>query len=428
MQAQPISAFSGPVRRRSVYYLSGFDPKGAAHYHALYRNEAVKQALVSGMSIEVGHRKKTAEGNAFWQVTAHNPEGPEGLRELVETSYEFLHWDDIVRDHWPRSQLRLRWIIITTTWLNLRHGALRSMLKLAWPPVVALFSPFALMFAMLLVLPLLTALVFSGTSALLGVWGAGTLTCITVAVGIRAGRRLEKKYSMFWLMRSYAFTAQQARGRVPALDARLTQHANTLLNRLASNEDDEILVVGHSSGTIMAVSILAKALRLDPQLGACGPVVSLLTLGQCTPLLGCLPQAQAFRDDLQLLATAQGIDWIDFTAPPDGCCFALVDPVAACGINDAAQQENRPKLLSPRFAEMFEPSDYAAISSDKLKIHFQYLMASSKPVLYDYFSITAGNTTLAKRFSEQTSITDYKGLKLIKSNDKRPAKSSSVGS
>lgn len=414
MQPRSISASTGQVRRRSVFYLSGFDPKGAAHYHALYRDEAAKQAQVSGMSVEVGRRKKTAQGDAFWQVTAHNPEGPEDPDDPVETRYEFLRWDDIVRDHWPRNQVRLRWDIVTTTWLNLRHGALWRMLKLAWPPVVALFSPFVLLFAMLLGLPLLAALVFSMASASLGVWGAGALTGIAVAAGVQAGRRLEKKYSMFWLMRSYAFTALQAQGRVPALDARLSQHANTLLNRLASNEDDEILVVAHSSGTMMAVSMLAKALRLDPQLGARGPVVSFLTLGQWMPLLGCLPQAQAFRDDLQLLATARGIDWIDFTAPPDGCCFALVDPVAACGISDAARQENRPKLLSPRFAEMFEPSDYAAIRADKFRIHFQYLMASSKPVSYDYFAMTAGAMTLAERFSAHPGINNYKGFRLFK--------------
>ena len=413
MQTPPTSLLTGQVRRRCVFYISGFDPKGAAHYHALYRDEAAKQAQVSGMSVEVGRRKKTAEGNAFWQVTAHNTEGPEDPDDPVETRYEFLRWDDIVREHWPRNPVRLRWDIVTTTWLNLRHGALWRMLKLAWPPVVALVSPFVLLFAMLLGLPILAALVFSLASASLGAWSAGALTCIAVAAGVQAGRWLEKKYSMFWLMRSYAFTAQQAQGRVPALDARLSQHANTLLNRLANNEDDEILVVAHSSGTMMAASMLAKALRLDPQLGARGPVVSFLTLGQWMPLLGCLPQAQAFRDDLQLLATARGIDWIDFTAPPDGCCFALVDPVAACGISNAARQEDRPKLLSPRFAEMFEPSDYAAIRSDKFRIHFQYLMASSKPVSYDYFAMTAGAMTLAERFGAHQSIKGYKAFQIF---------------
>jgi hypothetical protein len=159
--------------------------------------------------------------------------------------------------------------------------------------------------------------------------------------------------------------------------------------------------------------MLAKALRLDPQLGARGPVVSFLTLGQWMPLLGCLPQAQTFRDDLQLLATARGIDWLDFTAPPDGCCFALVDPVAACGISDAARQTDRPKLLSPRFAEMFEPSDYAAIRSDKFRIHFQYLMASNKPVSYDYFAVTAGAMTLAERFGTHQSIKGYTEFRIF---------------
>ena len=55
---------------------------------------------------------------------------------------------------------------------------------------------------------------------------------------------------------------------------------------------------GHSSGTIMAATVLAKALRLDPSLGNYGPALSLLTLGQCMPMLACLPEAQDFRDDI----------------------------------------------------------------------------------------------------------------------------------
>ena len=414
MQAQSSFVRTGQVRKRSVFYISGFDPKGAAHYHTLYRDESAKQTQVSGMSVEVGRRQRTAHGNTFWQVTSHNPATSESPESRVETHYEFLRWDDIVREHWPRNQIRLRWDMVTTTWLNLRHGALWRMLKLAWPPVMAIFTPFILLCATFLGLPLIAVLIFFVVSSALGFWAAAVSTCFIVAAGIQGGRWLEKKYSMFWLMRSYAFTAKQAQGQVPELDARLSAHAQTILNRLTHNEDDEILVVAHSSGTIMATSVLAKALRLDPPLGARGPAISFLTLGQWMPLLASLPQAQDFRDDLHVLATAEGINWIDFTAPPDGCCFALVDPISAGGISAAFRQKDRPKLLSPRFAEMFEPSDYAAIRSDKLRIHFQYLMASSKPVIYDYFAITAGPLALAKRFSEQPSIKDFKGLRLFK--------------
>lgn len=407
MQSPPNASSQSQVRQRTVFYLSGFDPKGAAHYHALYRDEAAKQAVVSGMSIEVGRRRKSGEGNSVWLVTAQTPQGP------VETRYVFLRWDDIVRDHWSRNQLKVMWNIVTTTCLNLRQGSLLRMLKLSWPPVVALFSPFLLLVGVLLGVPLLAGLGFSATASSLGPWGASAFAFVVLAAWVQFGMWLQKKYSMLWLMRSYAFTAQQAQGLVPELEARLNKHASTVLSCLETTGDDEILLVGHSSGTMMAVSILAKALRMDPLLGSRGPIVSLLTLGQCMPMLGCLPQAQAFRDDLQLLASAPGINWLDFTAPPDGCCFALVDPLAACGISEVGQNAVRPKLLSPRFAEMFERANYDVIRRDKFRIHFQYLMASGKPVNYDYFAMTAGSMTLSDRFSSHDSVQDYADLRIF---------------
>jgi hypothetical protein len=394
------------VRKRCVFYLSGFDPKGAARYHALYRDEAAAQAQVSGLKVTVGRRQKTAEGNAFWDISAAEPEG------AVETRYEFLRWDDIVRQHWPRSQARLVKDLITTTWLNLRTGALWRMFKLAWPPVLAIFLPFVLLCAVVMGVPLLTALIVWATPPSWGSWAAGLLSVVAMAGWFALAMQLEKKFNMAWLLRSYAFTARQAGGLAPQLDARLEQHAETLLARIHSGIDDEVLVVGHSSGTMMAATVLANTLRRDPQLGSRGPVVSLLTLGQWMPLLSTLPKAERFRDDLRCLAGAKDIDWIDFSAPPDGCCFALVSPLLACG-DDADAVTDRPKLLSPRFADMFETDDYAAIRSDRFRCHFQYLMASKKAVPFDYFAITAGVRTLADRFSGSPSVTDYKDLRFF---------------
>lgn len=408
MQSPPNASFQHRVRQRTVFYLSGFDPKGAAHYHALYRDEAAKQAVVSGMSVEVGRRHKSGEGNSFWNVTAQTPQGP------AETRYIFLRWDDIVRDHWSRNQLKVMWDIVTTTFLNLRHGSLLGMLKLSWPPVVALVSPFLLLATVLMGVPLLAGLGFSASAASLGPWGASAFTVVVLATWVQFGMWLQKKYSMLWLMRSYAFTAQQAQGLVPKHEVRLKQHAQTVLSCFETTDDDEILLVGHSSGTMMAVSILARALRINPSLGSRGPIVSLLTLGQCMPMLGCLPQAHAFRDDLRLLATAPRINWLDFTAPPDGCCFALVDPLAACGISEVGENVVGPKLLSPRFAEMFERASYDVIRRDKFRIHFQYLMASGKPVAYDYFAMTAGSLMLSDRFNDQKSVKDYSDLRIFR--------------
>ena len=96
-----MTSRSGPVRRRQVFFLSGFDPKGASYYHALYRAEAARQSAVSGMPIEVGARQRGQQGRNFWIVQG-------GLEEArCETAYEFARWDDIVRQHWSRSAWRL---------------------------------------------------------------------------------------------------------------------------------------------------------------------------------------------------------------------------------------------------------------------------------------------------------------------------------
>ena len=395
-----------PVRKRCVFYLSGFDPKGSAFYHALYRDQAAAQAAVSGLEVTVGLRQKTTHGNAFWDVNAHS------VGVAVETHYEFLRWDDIVRQYWPRSKARLLKDLVSTTWLNLRTGALWRMFKLAWPPALAVFFPFLLLCALIVGVPLLATLAVWITPGSWGTWAGWLAALITVTCWLAIMQRLEQKFNMTWLLRSYAFTAKQANGTVPHLYARLEQHAQTLLTRIQSGVDDEVLIVGHSSGSIMAAIVLANAVRCDPQFATHGSTVSFLTLGHCMPLLSSLPIAAEFRDDLKCLASAKDIDWIDFSAPTDGCCFALVNPLS--GFQEGSDSiKGTPKLLSPKFAEMFNPTDYAAIRSDRFRCHFQYLMASKKVVPFDYFAITAGHKTLTNRFSADPSVTDYKDLRFF---------------
>ena len=394
------------VRRRCVFYVSGFDPKGASHYHALYREQSALQEKAGGLSLEVGPRRRLPGGNPCWDVRANDA----GLE--VRTHYEFMRWDDVVRSHWPRGQWQLWRDVFSTTAFNLRHGALWKMYKLSWPPALALLMPFVLLCAMLAGIPLLAG--FAAWLALRA--GGGVLPAIVVALTMGlalawVGRRLEARYSMYWMMRSYAFTARQAQGRTPGLESRLDEQAARLAQRLQEGQDDEVLVVGHSSGAIMAASIVARALRLPNDSGPERPVLSLLTLGQWIPLLGLLPQAKDFRSELSRLAMAPGLNWIDFSAPPDGCCFALTDPVAGSGLAIPDRAPNRPKLLSPRFAEMFDAPSYQALRRDKFRMHFQYLMASQRPVRYDYFSITAGAKGLADAFADLPSVVDYAGLR-----------------
>lgn len=401
------------VRRRCVFYISGFDPKGAAHYHTLYKEQAALQAKVNGLEIEVGPRRKLPSGNSAWELHAVDDGVP------VDTWYEFMRWDDIVRAHWPRHQWQLWRDILATSWLNFRCGALWKMWKLSWPAGVALTLPLALLLATLVGVPVLSVLAGAAAYRLTDSLLIAALLAAAAAVAlVLAARKLEARYSMYWMMRSYAFTRLQARGQVPALEERLDALAARVAERVSEGTDDEVLVVGHSSGAIMAAVITARALeRLagQPAHGPAQPALSLLTLGQCIPILGLLPQAGRFRGELASLATSQRLDhWIDFSAPPDGCCFALTDPLAACEIEAPGRAPDRPKLLSPRFAQMFrQDADYRNLRRDKFRMHFQYLMAAQTAMEYDYFGITGAAHTLAQRFARSPSVNGYEELHLF---------------
>jgi len=160
-----------------------------------------------------------------------------------------------------------------------------------------------------------------------------------------------------------------------------------------------VLLVGHSSGAHLAVSVLADLIRAGlPDAGMAGPrpALGLLTLGQVVPMVSFLPKADRLRADLHYLAARDEVTWVDVTAPGDGCAFALCDPVAVTGVAPAGK--HWPLVVSAAFTRTLSPERWRALRWKFFRLHFQYLCAFDRPGDYDYFQITAGPMTLADRY------------------------------
>jgi len=69
-------------------------------------------------------------------------------------------------------------------------------------------------------------------------------------------------------------------------DQRLDRFADYLCKVVRDSEAEEIVLVGHSSGSFLGTEILARALKRDPALGRHGRRVVLLTLGGNYPIVG----------------------------------------------------------------------------------------------------------------------------------------------
>ena len=117
-------------------------------------------------------------------------------------------------------------------------------------------------------------------------------------------------------------------------------------------------------------------------------------------MVSFLPDAARLRADLRLMGKQNEIQWVDVTAPGDGCAFALCDPVAVSGMTDA--ETTKPLVISAAFTQTLSADRWKALRWRFFRLHFQYLCAFDNVGDYDYFRITAGPLTLGQRFKDRS--------------------------
>ena len=88
----------------------------------------------------------------------------------------------------------------------------------------------------------------------------------------------ENNTYVLYLLSDTIWTWEFSHRQRPEWDARIDRFAQYLDQRRRKTSDaEEIVIVGHSSGSFLGTEILARALKLDPDLGRRGPRVVLLT-------------------------------------------------------------------------------------------------------------------------------------------------------
>lgn len=384
---------SKPMFHRHVFYIPGFDPRGASHYHRIYRTEAAKQAQVNGMHMAIGGRYRYSPISQGWNIQT------EEHHQTCLTHYECLSWDDIVRAHWSKSYIALLLATFHVIWVYILHGIVFKVARVSRPPLVTGLYPVLFVLLSLLLASVTGIFLWKTVGAVTGAL-AGSIAGITSIVTIMwIARKLGDKLNVFWLLRIYAFTSQWAQGNIPNMEERMDAFADRINTVLAENNHHEVLVIGHSVGAILAVPVVARALAKAPP----NRTLTLLTLGECIPLLSFSPSAHKYREELASMAHTPRLFWADFTSPIDGACFPLVNPVSVSGI--ILKPNTGPLILSTRFHTLFEQKNYQTIRRNWYRIHFQYLMATDFSGLFDFFAITAGFENLAKRIERHNVTT-----------------------
>jgi len=368
-----------PAFRRKVFYLPGYDPFPPRRYRELYRSEGAAQARISGYDLTIS--SKIGKGPYGWTVQIDGGS---------DADFEVLIWSDIVKSSMSDGILATYGQMIHTAWVYLASGALFRQVRLRKGPTVAALYPVMHLIGQLLIGSVL------GGAAGVSLWLIHpVLSALGLAVlfgFLRLAQRYDHKILAYYLMHDFAFSAQAWGGYPPALSVRMAKFGARIRAAMAQDYD-EVLVVGHSSGAYMGVTILSDILRA----GARHPALAFLSLGQVVPMVSFLPKAGRLRGDLQYLSECDQITWVDVTAPGDGCAFALCDPVAVTGV--ATEAQKWPLILSCAFTQTLSPGRWKELRWKFFRLHFQYMCAFDRVGIYDYFAITAGAKTLAERFA-----------------------------
>lgn len=372
---------------RQVFFIGGFDPKSPRHYHRLYRDAAKHRPRGADVEpVTVGTRESVSPLMDAWDVNWGAGE------QCLRSRYAVLRWDDLVRQHWPRSQAH----ILMDHW-RVYVGALRQgvfgRIRRASRPVF-----------WLAMLPLLIGVVLAAVSGLVvaglqagglvsATWGAALAPVLWLLL-LRLWRRW---VDSDWLLRLYSFTVSQAAGRLPALEQRLDAWADEVVQCAEARPESQLLVVGHSTGSILAVSVMSRVLARRPAWGRPGSrPLELLTLGHCTPILAWQDNAAAFRNELARVVAAPGVSWLDVTAPADWAAFGRVGPWLGA---------DRPGLrqVSPQFHRSMSAAAYQNLLKHRHLLHMHYLRPQELAGGYDVVALTAAAPTLADRVAAPSS-------------------------
>ena len=220
----------------------------------------------------------------------------------THSEIDVLVWSDIVQDSMDAGIFRTYVILVGTAWTYISTGALFRLMRLRRGPVLAALYPVGVLLLQL-GLAVLAVWAITVIGGLFGRFGHG----IGLGVGLGAGyalltwfKKKDGKFFAYYLMHDYGFSARWRGADPPALVARMAEFRAGIAAAM-TQDWDEVLIVGHSSGAHLGVSILAELIRAG-QVPKTAPAVSFLTLGQVVPMVSYLPDARILRRDLAYLS------------------------------------------------------------------------------------------------------------------------------
>ncbi len=379
------------VRRRLVFYIEGYDPQGIAGYSRLFRREYSRFLTLWPLQGKLSEPVIERGGHiGHWTIET------EGPNWRVETRYEFLNWDDLIKRDMARPLAARLMRVAACFAANLADGTIYRLFRASWRfglfylyPTVALamltLAAFALgRFAML------DLIEDASAEPVVAALAGGAIAFGSLLAGSRLGdKALLNQLAELWLcFRDWSLD------RRLDLTQRIDQFARHLIARTRESDADEVLVVGHSAGGAMVVATLARALEIDPAFTRASPRFAVAGLGGLIGAAALHRNAGAIRRAVARVAVEPSVLWVECESRKDIINLWDFDPVAGAGIVLDGPRHN-PLIWKVALKHTFAPGSYKRRRFNFSRLHFQFIMGNDQRALYDFFMFVCGPVPFA---------------------------------
>ena len=404
------------IGRRHIFYVEGYDPRGAEGYHRLFARELARFVKTWGVEANLSELVLDDDDIAHWSVATKAPNWQ------TVTRYEFVRFEHVIAAAGARPMVRQ--IARTLHWMfdDVASGALWRTVRAAWRfalHLTVLQAPLLAWLALTLAAGCRAGIAIAHATGSVPV---GLLAAAVVWAALFALLRpLSDRSVLLRVANGWSVMRDFARGRPSGYDRPVEAFAQRLVAAARAGEADEILIIGHSAGGLTAPIITTRALDLDPDLGRHGPRVTLVTVGSLLPAFALHPAADRMRAAVLRIAVEPNVRWVDCQARKDIMNFWDFDPVAGIAVEVVGARMN-PIVWPVRLRDMLTDAAYDRVRGSQFRMHYQYVMANDRRAPYDYFLLVCGPVpvtewaaapdAVVKRFGERGAYEET-GLGLV---------------
>jgi hypothetical protein len=388
------------IRHRHVLHIAGYDPASAHDHHRRFLRQIA--IFKQTWNVQASATDLASTGlSSTWSVTAKGPNWQ------TETVVELLTWDDLIASA-ARGSRVVRLLRALVTYLNL-----------IWTGTLFRYAIANQRYFIFALAPLAETILLG----ILAWWAAffvathiGLPPPVDDLLAVIGGFGLfllllewpGRRWRIYQALDDWIFSLDYVYGRRHDLEERLDQFAKRIVSETSKGNADEIIVVGHSLGAILAIDAVARAFAIEKNLGGKGPSLSLVTVGATIPKCALHPAGQRLRDQIKRVVNEPSIHWAEYQARADAISFYRFDPVTLRRISGRADKlDGKPLIRRLQIHDVLHPKTFAKYRLRVLRLHYQFVMANERRAPYDYFMMVCGPLLVANWTTTPSGLLDF---------------------